>query len=124
MNHNLQVKSKNLALGLAVYGLTGLLALLYALAAFQLQALIVYLGILIVQSPSLRPAGWNSSTIVGLNKCGIVILGMLWLGLVLFSHHYLKEALAEHQLWSKAGWLALMSLGLYAFSAAVLYILG
>jgi hypothetical protein len=124
MNHNLQVKSKNLALGLAFLGLTGLLALLYALAAFQLHALIVYLGILIVESPSLRPVGWNSSTIVGVNKCGIVILGMLWLGLVLFSHHYLKEALADHQLWSKAGRLVLMSLGLYIFSAVVLYILG
>lgn len=123
MNQNLQAKSKHLALGAAIYGLTGLMALLWALAAFQLQALFVYLGILIVQTPSLTPTGWNSSTIVGLNKCGILILGMLWLGLVLFTHHHLTEALADQQLLAKAGRMALIIIGIYAFSAIILYLL-
>jgi hypothetical protein len=124
MNRNLQAKSKNLALSLAVLGLTGLLALLAALAAFQLQALLIYLGILIVQTPALRPPSWNSSTIVGLNRCGILVLGTLWLGLVLFIHHYLGEAVEDHQLLARTGRLALIIFSVYIFSAGLLYLLG
>ena len=75
---------------MSLYGLSIVLAILWAIAAFQLQSLLIYLSIIIVQTPALTPPGWNSSTIVGLSKCTVLILGILWLGLSLYTHNALS----------------------------------
>jgi hypothetical protein len=124
MNQNLQAKSKDLAVTVGLYVLWGLLAAMWLWLAFELYTLLIYLGILIVQTPSLTPPGWNSSTIVGLSKCSVLVLGALWLGVALFTHHQLQRAREDRQLLVKAGRTALIIVGIYLFSAAMLYLLG
>ncbi len=78
------------------------LIVLWTFAAFQAQNLILYLGLLVIQTPSIRPPGWNNDTLVGINKCGFLILGSLWLGLAIFTEKYLREGACEERLLQNA----------------------
>ena len=98
--------------------------ILWTFAAFQVQNLILYLGLLVIQNPSIRPPGWSSDTIVGINRCSFLILGSLWLGLAIFSEKYLREGSHEEHLLQNALRLTLIGGGIYAFSTGLLYILG
>jgi hypothetical protein len=100
-----------------------ILAALAAAVAFQLHITFVYLGLLIVQSP-LRPTGWNTSTISGISRCGYLVFGILWLGLVLYLERYLNTGLVEGRLGVYFLRLALILGGIYLFCGALLYILG
>lgn len=107
-----------------LYGLWLGLAALWAVAAFQLQATLLYIGYLIIQNPALRPTGWNTSTLAGINRCTFLLLGSLWLGLVIYTEKYLRESLVEDRLLVNAGRLLLIIGGIYGFSAGLLYLLG
>lgn len=109
---------------MSLYGLSIVLAILWAIAAFQLQSLLIYIGIIIVQTPALTPPGWSNSTIVGLSKCTVLILGIFWLGLSLYTHNALSQAQEDHRLLVTAARLALIIIGVYILSAGLLYILG
>lgn len=109
---------------LQLYSILALLMILWAVVAFQVQATLVYIGILVVQNPSLRPVGWNSSTIVGLSKCGILVLGAIWLGLLPFTEKYLREGLEDERLWTRIGRLLVVIGGIYGISAGLIYVLG
>ena len=123
MSHNLQSKSKRLGAIVVLYGLWLGLAVLWALLAFQLQVTLLYIGNLIIQNPSLRPTGWNTGTLSGINRCTFLLLGSLWLGLVIYSERYLRESLEEDRLLINAGRLLLIIGGIYGFSVGLLYVL-
>ena len=121
--HNLESKSKRMGALVFLYSLWLGLAAFWAVAAFQLQTTLLYIGYLIIENPSLRPTGWNTSTLSGINRCTFLLLGSLWLGLVIFSERYLRESLEEDRLLINAGRLLLIIGGIYGFSVALLYIL-
>jgi len=116
-------KSKQVGTWLGFYGLWLLLSTLWGVVAFQMQTTLLYLGILVVQTPEIRPAGWNTGTISGINRCTFLILGSLWLGLVVFTEKYLREGREENRLLARAGLLLLIIGGLYGGSVAMLYLL-
>lgn len=116
-------KSKQVGTWLGLYSLWLLLSTLWGVVAFQMQTTLLYLGILVVQTPEIRPTGWNTGTISGINRCTFLILGSLWLGLVVFTEKYLREGREENRLLARAGRLLLIIGGLYGGSAAVLYLL-
>jgi len=106
----------------AIYGLWILLVILWAMVAFQLQALMIYLGILVIQTPTLRPTGWNTSTLDGIYRCSFLLLGSLWLGMAVFIEKHLRERSAAQRLWPTALRLALIGGAIYGASAILLYL--
>lgn len=77
--------------GLGFYGLWAALAALLALAAYQVYATLLYVGIWVVQTPALRPAGWSSATIYGLSRFLVLVLGCLWLLAVSLLEYRLRQ---------------------------------
>lgn len=99
-------------------------AALWAVVAFQIQSTLLFISILIIQNPSIRPTNWNTGTLSGINRCTFLLLGSLWLGLVIYSEKYLRESLEEDRLLINTGRLLLIIGGIYGFSAGLLLVLG
>jgi hypothetical protein len=118
------MKAKDLLTGLSFYGLWLLLAAMWAVVLFQLQVLILFLGILVIETPWLRPTGWNSETLKGIERCGFFVMGSLWLGLVLFSERHLRKGVTERRFWRHTLQLILVGGGIYGLSTGLLYLLG
>ena len=108
---------------LRAYGLWVALAVLLALAAFQVRATLIYIAILVVEDPSLRPSGWTTGTIHALSRFLVLILGGFWLGLVIFSGEYLGEIGKRRFLRTRVFHLMLFAAALYGVSYAVLVLL-
>lgn len=65
---------------------------LLTLALFQLHTTLILIALIIVDSPSLRPTGWNSTTTMyALSRALWLFLGMFWLAWVIFTEEYLRE---------------------------------
>jgi hypothetical protein len=77
--------------GLGFYSLWAALAALLALAAYQVYATLLYVGLWVVRTPALRPAGWNSATIHGLGRFLVLVLGCVWLLAVSLLEHRLRQ---------------------------------
>lgn len=108
---------------LGLYGLWVALAAFVALTAFQVHATLIYVAILIVENPTLRPTGWTTGTIHALSRILVLILGGLWLALVVFSEGYLGEGKKRHILRTRVLHLMLFTAALYGISYAVLVLL-
>jgi hypothetical protein len=117
------MRSKEVGLALGVYGLSALLAILWAVVGGQLYNLVIYLGFLLVRTPGLTPPGWNTNTLTGLSKCAIVILVAVWLGLSGYTYNHLNEARANRQLLVASGRLVLIIAAIYTLSAGLFYLL-
>lgn len=108
---------------LGLYGLWGILAAFAALAAYQVYITLLFLGLLAVENPATRPAGWNTATIYGLSRFLVLVLGALWLLLVLFSEDYLREGARQRQLRARVLRLVLFIGAPYGISYGVLFLL-
>ena len=117
------MKVKNFILGFSSYGLWLLSAAMWAAVMFQLQVLLLFFSILVLETSWLRPPGWNNETLKGIEKCGFLVLGSLWLGLVIFSERYLRKGVTENRFWQRVLHLVLVGGGIYGLSAALLYLL-
>jgi hypothetical protein len=62
------------------------------LTGFQFHATLISIGLAMVGNPSLRPPGWNTDTIYGLSRLLWLIVGIGWLGWVMFTFDHLREA--------------------------------
>ena len=105
---------------LRIYGLWVVFAVLTALTAFQVHATLIYISILMVENPSLRPIGWTTGSIYGLSRVLWLVLGIFWLGWVMFSEGYLREGEEQHILKSRALRLFIIIGTIYAVSYGVL----
>ncbi len=119
MANRMQVVFENVGL----YALWIVLAALAALTAFQLHATLIYLGILIVENPGLRPTGWTTGTIHALSRMVWLVLGILWLFLVIYSERYLGEAKKRHLLKARTMRLLILLGAIYGVSYLVLVLL-
>ena len=99
-----------------IYGVWVVLGILAALAAFQVYGTLLYIGLLVVENPALRPPGWNTATIRGLSRFLILALGVCWLLAVYYLEGYLKESVEQHRLWPQVVWPALIIAVLYGLS--------
>lgn len=108
---------------LGIYGLWVALGALAALAAYQLYGALLYVSLRVVDNPDLRPPGWNTSTIHGLSRFLVLVLGICWLLGVSFVIGYLKEAVGRHRLWMRVMWLVLLIGAIYGISYGVLFLL-
>jgi hypothetical protein len=95
----------------------------WVLVAIQLQRLILLLGNLLIQSPAIRPAGWSSATLPGINRCAYLVAGIVGLGIILYSEYYLREGYVEKTLWRRAGRLFLIAGSLLGLSIGLVFLL-
>lgn len=116
MTNRMQVVFENLGL----YALWIILAALAAYTAFQLHAMSIYLGILIVENPALRPTGWTIGTINALSRLVWLVLGILWLGFVIFSEKHLGDGQKRQLLRAYAIRLFIIIGAIYGLSYLVL----
>jgi uncharacterized membrane protein YadS len=99
------------------------LAVLVTLSAFQLHATLTAISISIIENPSLRPTGWTFDTVHGLGRVFWLILGILWLGWVMYTEGYLREGKDNQRLIPRFVRLLLILVGIYALNYLVLLLL-
>lgn len=109
---------------IALYMVWALVAILCTITAFQVQAALLSLSLLIIQTPALLPYGWSTSTLHGLNRLFVLIIGALWLGVIMFSQDYLREALEEQTFLAKLKRLLLIIGATYLISGGLAYLSG
>lgn len=66
-------------------------AVLITLTLFQMHGTIIAIAVAVVKNPALRPVGWNTLTVYSLSRLLWVILGVVWLGWVVFNEEFLRE---------------------------------
>ena len=111
---------------LKVLGICGLwitLAALAALVAYQVYGTLLYVGLSVVQTPDLRPPGWNTATIYGLGRFLVLVLGICWLLTVSFLVGYLREGVELRRLWRRVAGSLLIGGVIYGLSAGALWML-
>lgn len=122
MGHILPNIAKKVGKFFGVYGFWIIAAVLWILAGIQLQRAFVLLGNLIIQS-QLKPVGWNTATLSGINRCGFLIFGALVLGVIIFSESHLREGATEGELLHRAGRILLIAGGLFVFGLGLVFLL-
>jgi hypothetical protein len=108
---------------LGFYALWLLLAALLVLAAYQVYSTLIFLGILLIENPATRPAGWNTGTMTALSRFLILVLGGTWLVAVSFLEGYLRDASEQRQLRDRVIRLLLIIGGIFGISYVVLLLL-
>jgi len=101
-----------------------LTAALLVLMLSQIKALLLYLALLLIENDNLRPPGWNSSTIVAVDKCTTFLAVVTWLIGVMYASDHIREGLQEGRFWPQTGRMLLLIFGLYAASTLLLFVIG
>ena len=122
MGQKIQTKLQQVGSTIGVYGLWLASIALWVLVAIQFQRVILVVGNFIIETPAIKPVGWNSETLNGISRCGFVIAGALLLGVIIYTERYLREAAAENQLMIRAGRLFLIGGGLLIFGIGIFYL--
>jgi len=68
-------------------------AVLITLTLFQMHGTIIAIAVVIVNNSTLRPVGWNTGSVYTLSRLFWVILGIVWLGSVVFTEEFLREGM-------------------------------
>jgi hypothetical protein len=74
------------------------LGIFATLTAFQIHGTLIAISLAVIENPSLRPLGWSTDTIYALSRVFWLVLGILWLGWVMFTEGYLREGYQRQQL--------------------------
>ena len=109
---------------ITLYAVWGILTVLWIIVAFQVQATLLTIGLVIVEYPALTPYGWSSHTIHGLNRLIIFVVGSLWLGIVVYSEQYLREGCEEGNFFERVKQSLFIIGGTYLTSGVLIYLLG
>jgi hypothetical protein len=112
------IRSKFEAGWFLVFWLT--LGVAATLTSFQLHATLISVALFVVDNPSLRPTGWTSGTIYGLSRLLWLILGIGWLGWVMYTFELLRESKPLKILRGRFFRLLLILAGVYFCSYVVL----
>ena len=72
--------------------------ILMTLTLFQVYATVIAVSLVVIENPTLRPTGWNTSSIHGIGRLLWLILGIFWLGWVMFTEGYLREGRDQQRL--------------------------
>ena len=69
-----------------------------AVTAWQVHVTTLSLAAWLIAQPTLRPPGWNSSTLVALSKLSVVGWGGIWIMGVYYMEYRLRESTQERRL--------------------------
>ena len=106
-----------------IYAVWGILTILWIIVAFQVQAVLLTVGLVVVEYPALTPYGWTSHTIHGLNRLIIFVVGSLWLGIVVYTEQELREGCEEGNFFERVKHNLLIIGGTYLTSGILMYLL-
>jgi hypothetical protein len=67
------------------------LSVFATLTAFQMHGTLIAISLVIIENPSSRPLGWSTDTVYALSRIFWLVLGIFWLGWVMFTEGYLSE---------------------------------
>ncbi|MCJ7702294.1 MAG: hypothetical protein MUO62_11985 [Anaerolineales bacterium] len=99
------------------------LAALAVFVVFQIHATLIAIAIAVIENPDLRPLGWSMDTTYGLSRVFWLILGIFWLGCVMFTEGYFREGVNQKRL-LKRFFLSLVIVGvIYGINYLVLLLL-
>jgi hypothetical protein len=79
------------------------LSAMVVLVAFQCHSLAMSVGAWIINSPTLRPGGWSSTTLSPISSFAYLVLGGLVLAVVTYIEQGLSQAATENRLLRQAG---------------------
>ena len=96
---------------------------LSVLTVFQLHATLIASSISVIENPNLRPEYWTMDTIHGLGRVYWLVLGILWLGWVIFTEVHLREGKNRDRLMVRFLVLLLVLVAIYGLSYLVLFLL-
>lgn len=99
------------------------LAVLVTLTLFQVHGTVIALSLVAVQNPATRLPGWSTDTVYGLSRAMWFILGVFWLGWVMYTLEYLREGQKYHILRERTLRLGLILLVTYAVSAILVFLI-
>jgi len=107
-------------IGYAVFWLG--LIVLATLTAFQVHVTLIAIALAVIENPSLRPLGWSTNTIYGLSRIFWLLLGILWLGWVMFTEGYLREGYQRQLLKQRTLRLMIILAAIYAACLLILFV--
>ena len=87
---------RSVFVSLRSYLLWLILAVLITLTLFQVHASLTSITLIAVQNPATRPPGWTTSSVYGFSRVAWLILGIIWLGWVMYTLEYLREGQKYH----------------------------
>jgi len=99
------------------------LVILVTLTAFQVHGTLIAISIAIIANPSLRPLGWSTDTIYALSRVFWLILGIFWLGWVMYTEGYLREGYQRHLLKQRTIRLTVILAVIYGACLLILFLL-
>jgi hypothetical protein len=100
-----------------------ILSVSVTLTLFQVHATFISIAVVVVDTPSLRPIGWTSGTIYGLSRLLWLLLGICWLGWIMYTYEHLRESKQLKILGQRFFRLLLLLGAVYFSSYAVLLFL-
>ena len=106
--------------GYAVFWLG--LIILATFTAIQVHGTLIAISLAVIQNPSLRPPGWSTDTILALSRVFWLVLGIFWLGWVMFTEGYLREGYQRHLLKQRTIRLVIILAVIYAACLLILYL--
>lgn len=99
------------------------LAVLFTLTVFQLHATLILIAIAVIENPAIRPPGWSMDTTYGLSRVFWLILGIFWLGWVMYTEGFLREGKNTQRLLKRFSLLVIILGGIFGLSQLVLFLL-
>jgi hypothetical protein len=99
------------------------LVVLATFTAFQIHGTLIALAIAVIENPSLRPYGWTTNSIYALSRLLWLVLGILWLGWVMFTEGYLREGYQRQLLKQRTIRLIIILAVLYGACLLILFFL-
>ena len=100
-----------------------ILGVVVTLTLFQVHGTLISIAVEVVDNPSLRPIGWASGSIYGLSRLLWLIMGICWLGWVMYTYEHLRESKQLKILTQKFFRLLLILGAVYSCSYLVLLFL-
>ena len=122
MGQNLRLIFNRVGAFVALYGLWLIVVLLWTVLSFYLHRTLLVVGLGVIQTPSLRPTGWSTDTLTGIDRCGYLILGAVWLGMVLYTEGYLREGMEEGTLLVRTGRLLMIIITLFGLGFGLTFL--
>jgi hypothetical protein len=97
-------------------------AVLVTLTLFQLHGTIIAIAVYVVNDPSLRPIAWNTGSVILLARLLWLIMGILWLGWVMYTYEYLREG-SQRKILTKRCFRLFLILGAAYLSSTIILLL-
>ena len=118
MNRGARVKAwfKSLFSNLSYFVFWLILTGLSVFTVFQLHATLIASSIKLIENPDLRPVSWTMDTVHGLGRVFWLVLGILWLGWVIFTEGHLREGIDRDRLMVRFFVLLLVLAAVYGLS--------